>query len=225
MHRFCLASLLLVIASSAYAHFVFIVPMTNDPSKATVVFSDDLEPDENVGIEKLSTLKLYSRDSAGKDVSVESKPGKHELQVTVPGQGSRILFGTLSYGVMQRGEAKPYLLTYYPKAMVGAMASDRTIVGSKSLPVEIVPIVTGAEVRFQFLAGGQPVSDAEVTVIKSDVNKSKVKTDKHGKTEAFPAKGRYGVWAKDAVATPGEFDGKKYDEIRRYATLVVEFTK
>jgi hypothetical protein len=48
---------------------------------------------------------------------------------------------------------------------------------------------------------------------------------KDGYTQAYPAKGRYGAWARDTVAKQGEFGGKKYDETRHYATLVVEFPK
>ena len=125
----------------------------------------------------------------------------------------------------KRGDAKPYLLAYHPKAVLGAVAADKLALGEKVLPVEIVPVVSGSDVKFRFLAAGKPVADAEVTVIKPDGSKAKSKTGKDGLTEAFPAKGRYGAWAKDVVAEPGELGGKKYDEVRHYATLVTEFPK
>jgi hypothetical protein len=188
-----------------------------------VVFSDDLDPDENVGTEKLATLKLTCRDSAGKEAAIEYKTNKHDLEATVPGSGPRVVYGTLTYGVMQKGDARPYLLAYHPKAVIGNVAQDKMVIGEKVLPVEIVPVVTGAEVKFRFLSAGTPMADAEVTVIKPDGGKAKVKTDGEGLTQVFPAKGRYRAWAKSIVAKAGEFDGKKYDEARRYATLVAEF--
>jgi uncharacterized GH25 family protein len=218
-------ALLAVAALTAHAHFVFVVPDLKDPAKAVVVFSEDLESDENVGTEKLATLKLTSRDGAGKEVAVEHKAGKHELTATVPGSGARVVYGTLNYDVMQKGDAKPYLLAYHPKAVIGAVAADKLTLGEKVLPVEIVPVVTGSEVKFRFLSAGKPVADVEMTVIKPDGGKAKPKTDKDGFTQAYPAKGRYGAWAKDVVAKPGEFGGKKYDEARHYATLVVEYAK
>lgn len=220
------AAVLLAAATlTAHAHFVFVVPDPKDPAKAVVVFSDDLEPDENVGTEKLAALKLTCRDGAGKDVAVEHKAGKHELTATVPGSGARTVYGTLNYGVMQKGDTKPYLLAYHPKAVVGTVAADKLVLGEKVLPVEIVPVVAGSEVKFRFLSAGKPVADVEMTVIKPDGGKAKPKTDKDGYTQAYPAKGRYGAWAKDVVAKPGEFGGKKYDEARHYATLVVEYPK
>jgi uncharacterized GH25 family protein len=208
---------------TAHAHFVFVVSDPKDPAKAVVVFSEDLNPDEAVGAEKLTTIKLTCRDAAGKDATVECKANKHDLSASVPGSGPRLVFGTLHYGVMQKGDAKPYLLAYHPKAVIGAVAAEKLTLGEKVLPVEIVPVVSGVNAKFQFLAAGKPVAGAVVTVLKPDGSSAKPKTDKDGLTEAFPAKGRYGAWAKDILAKPGEFGGKKYEEVRHYATLVAEF--
>lgn len=210
--------------TAAQAHFVFVVPDAKDPSKVVVVFSEDLDPDENVPAERMKGVKLTCRDASGKDTAVEHKAGKHELTATLPGSGPRVVFGTLHFGVMQKGDAKPYLLAYHPKAVVGAVPADKAAVGEKAVPVELVPVSDGKEVKFQFLAGGKPVADVEVTVIKPEGGKAKTKTDKDGLTEAFPAKGRYGVWAKHTDDKPGESGGKKYDEARHYATLVVELS-
>ncbi len=224
MFRFTGAAILFAAAAlTAHAHFVFIVPDPKDPAKAVIVFSDDLDTDENVGTEKLATLKLTSRDAAGAEGAVEHKANKHDLTAKVPGSGPRVVYGTLHYGVMQKGDAKPYLLAYHPKAVVGAVAADKLVLGEKVLPVELVPVAAGADVKFKFISGGKPVADAEVTVIKPDGGKDKAKTDKDGLTQAYPAQGRYGAWAKDVVAKPGEQGGKKFDEARHYATLVTEF--
>ena len=225
LRTFGAAALLATAALTAHAHFVFVVPDPKDPAKAVVVFSEDLEPDENVTMDKVSGLKLTCRDSSGKETAVAHKAGKHELTATIPGTGPRLVFGTVHYGVLQKGDAKPYLLAYHPKAIIGAVPADKVIIGEKVLPVELVPVVSGADVRFRFLAAGKPVADAEVTVLKPDGGKTKAKTNVDGLTEPFAEKGRYGAWAKTVVAGPGEHGGKKYDEIRHYATLVTEFQK
>jgi uncharacterized GH25 family protein len=219
------AAVFVAAALTAHAHFVFVVPDPKDPAKAVIVFSDALDTDDAVGIEKLATMTLTCRDAASKDAAVEYKANKHDLSATVPGTGPRVVFGTLHYGVMQKGDSKPYLLAYHPKAVLGAVASDKLTLGEKVLPVEIVPVVSGSDVKFKFLAAGKPVANAEVTVIKPGGGKAKSKTDKDGLTEAFPAMGRYGAWAKSIVAKPGEHGGKKFDEARHYATLVTEFPK
>ncbi len=219
------AVLLVAVIQTAQAHFVFVVPDPKDSAKAVVVLSEDLDPDENVSAEKLATLRLTCRDGAEKETPVIYKVGAHELSATVPGDGPRVVFGALTYDVMKRGDAKPFLLTYYPKAILGAVPADKAALGEKALPVEIVPVMFGRNMKFRFLAAGQPAADAEVTVIKPEGGAAKVKTDKDGLTPPFPAKGRYGAWAKDVVATPGEHGGKKYDEVRRYATLVIDLSE
>lgn len=211
---------------TAQAHFVFVVPDAADPTKALVVFSDDLAPDENVSIDKISGLKLTCRQADGKESTIACKPGKHALMVEAPGSGPRLLYGSLPYAVMQKGEGKPFLLSYHPKAVIGPVSTSKLDLGVKTLPVELLPIVTGTELRFKLVAEGKPVSNAEVTVIKAmDGNKTKVTTDQDGLTPPFPAKDRYGAWSKHTIAKPGEHDGKKYDEARHYATLVVDLPK
>ncbi len=210
--------------AAADAHFVFVVPDGKDPAKATVVFSDELAPDENVPIEKIKELKLTCRDGGGKDLPVSLAVGKHELTAAVPGSGPRVLFGSVNYGVMQKGEGKVYLLAYHPKAVIGAVAADKLVVGEKAVPAEIVPVAAGSEVRFKFVAAGKAVTDAEVTVIGPDGKSAKAKTDATGHTQGFPAAGRYGAWAKHIVPTAGEHGGKKYEEARHYATLVVDLS-
>ncbi len=120
MLRSAAAALLLALAAlTAQAHFVFVVPDAKDPAKALVVFSDDLDPDENVGVEKLATLKLTCRDASGKDVAVEHKAGKHELTAALPGSGPRVVLGTLNYGVIGPDGRTTARLVYDHRVMDG----------------------------------------------------------------------------------------------------------
>jgi uncharacterized GH25 family protein len=225
MLRTALAAAALVgTLAAAQAHFVFVIPDGKDPSKVVIVLSDELAPDEGVSIDKVKGLVLTCRDAGGKDVPVPHAAGKHELTATLPGSGPRVAFGSVNYGVMQKGEGKAYLLAYHPKAVIGAVAADKLVIGEKGLPVEIVPVAAGSEVRFQFLAAGKAKADSEVTVITPDGKSAKVKTDATGHTPGFPATGRYGAWAKSVSPTPGEDGGKKYEEARHYATLVVDLS-
>jgi uncharacterized GH25 family protein len=208
--------------AAAQAHFVFVIPDAKDASKVVVVMSDELAPDENVSIDKVKGLVLTCRDAGGKDIPVPHAAGKHELTATLPGSGPRIVFGSVNYGVMQKGEGRPFLLAYHPKAVIGPVAADKLVIGERSLPAELVPVAAGSELRFRFLAAGKAVADAEVTVLTPDGKSAKVKTDAAGHTPGFGAAGRYGAWAKHVVAAGGELGGKKYDEVRHYATLVVD---
>lgn len=210
-------------AALAHGHFPFILPEP-DGTAAKVVFSDELAPDARVDIEKLAGTKLTARDAAGKNTALSWKKGDGFFQVAVPGTGPRVVYGVTEYGVLQKGDAKPFRLTYFPKALVGpGDASARAIGGP--LKVEILPTSESGKMRFIVVHDGKPVAGAEVTVLPPGGSKSAVKTDAGGATPPFDAPGRYGVYARVTEAKGGELAGKKYDETRYYATLVMDVGK
>jgi uncharacterized GH25 family protein len=208
----------LLAAGLSQAHFPFILPDDGGGS-VKVVFSDTLAPDTEVKIEKLEATKLFVREPGGKDVPVEWKKGNAALEAKVPGNGPRTVFGVTEYGVLQKGDAKPFRLTYYPKAVIGGGAAKPI---GDPLKVEIVAETQGGKTRFQVLAGGKPVAEAETTVLLPGDMKKMLKTDKDGFTPSFEQTGRFGVFARVSEATSGEFAGKKFDEVRSYATLVID---
>jgi len=222
MYKMCGAAIVLLAAGSmARAHFPFIVPDEKGTS-AKVVFSDTLDPDTNVNIEKLANTKLMTRDAGGKDSVAEWKRGDGFYSLAVPG-GTRVVYGVTDYGVLQKGDTKPFKLTYFPKAVIGTATAKEATIGK--LPLEVVAIGGGKKVKFQVLAAGKPLADSEVTVILPDGAKKTATTNKEGVTPEYDGAGRYGVYAKQIEAKPGEHAGKKYDEVRNYATLVCEIGK
>jgi uncharacterized GH25 family protein len=211
----------LAAAGAASAHFVFVVPDANG-ARATVVFSEDLQPDEGVTIARVAALKLTARDAAtGKETPVELRAGEHALTGNLPGAGARVVYGSVTFGVTQRGKTPPYLLVYHPKALVGPVPAGRAVVGAK-LPAELIPLADGGKVRFQLLAAGKPVAAAQVTVIKPDGSRVKVPTGVDGRTEPIEGSGRWAAWVRYTEPKAGERDGKKYEEVRHYATLVAD---
>jgi uncharacterized GH25 family protein len=205
----------------AHAHFPFVVPDDKGES-ARVVFSDSLEPDTNVNIEKIANTKLTLRDAGGKDVTLEWKKGDGFYAVNVPGRGDRVIFGVNDYGVLQKGDSKPFKLAYFPKAAIGN--ANAKPIGEK-LALEVVAESGLGKVRFRVLATGKPLAESEVTVMVPGGEKKMVKTDKDGYTPGFEGAGRYGVYAKQVEAKAGEHAGKKFEEIRNYATLVCDVAK
>jgi uncharacterized GH25 family protein len=218
--RFLLSAALLAVAvATASAHFVYVVP-AKDAKSVTVVFSDDLEPAEGVPVEKIAALKLTAI-AGGKETPVEHKADKHALTAALPAD-AKVVYGSVTYGLY--GKDKPALLIYHPKAVLGGATGKDATAGGKAV-AEVVPAADGGKVKFQFLVGGKPAADAEGSVTLPDGKKEKVKTDKDGFTAAFDAAGRYAVYLKHTEAKAGEHDGKKYEQVTHYATLVADKAK
>jgi N-acetylneuraminic acid mutarotase len=204
------------------AHFLFIVPVPGDPV-AQVVFSEDLSNDEDVDIAIVDSSKLFARDAQGKDASVELEKRESKRGVKLPPHRTTVLHGTCEAGVMQRGDSPTFLLVYHPKTILGDAFNKQASLGDKA-PAELIPAGKAGALQFQLVAGGKPVADSELTVIMPDGQQKKAKTDANGQTEAFKPIGRYGIWARHFEKASGERDGKKFEQIRHYPTLVVNVT-
>jgi len=209
----------LAAAVAAHAHFVFVVPQPGD-AKARVILSENLDPDIDVAMIKLTTLHM--RQAAGSPAALTLEtPIKNAFEAGISGSGTRVIYGTTDLGVMQRGKSAPHWLLYHPKTIVGNAFDSQTRL-AKDTPVELIPTGKPGAVKLLLLAGGAPKPDSEITLILPGGGEKKLKTDSEGYTEAITAPGRYAVWARHWVTTPGEHNGKKYDEVRRYATLVFD---
>lgn len=219
MKRFLSCILLSMAAAAAmYAHFVFVTPEAGGAS-ARIFISENLLPDLDAGM--ISGSKLNLLDASGGDSPLTLERGdKNYFSVALAGSGTRVVYGVTDLGVMSRG-GKSHVLIYYPKTIVGNAFDTKAQVGDKT-PVELIPTGKPGDFKLKMLAHGKALADSEVTVILPDGNEKKVKTDANGETVAFTATGRYGAWARYWEPTPGERDGKKYEEVRRYATLVID---
>jgi uncharacterized GH25 family protein len=216
-------------AATAQAHHIWIIPDKPDGSKAKAVFADFLEPDKPEMLAKIGHAKLHVRDAAGKVSPLTWKKGtwkkgEDTFLLDVPGEGERTVGGECVYGIVThdhrlRKEVDPYLLAYYPKAIFNPAADSKPW---DKLPLEIVPAVSGDEVRLRVLFRGKPAAGAEMRVHPSDGEREDFKTDEKGEVKVpFKAAGVYGFQTRHIEAKGGEHDGKKYVEVRHYASLVL----
>lgn len=223
--RRVLASFVLSVALAALvqAHAPYIVAEGGDPAKAIVIFSDDLKPDERIKEatwKKMSGLKLTARTANGQESPVAWTQAEHFMKAPAPA-GTQVINGTVTYGTFAKGENKPALLVYYPRAILGEIPADGGL--SQAPGMQILPKVEAGKVRFQVLVNGKPVKDVKVSVMIPEGNeKGDAVTDEQGLTQAFSAKGRYGVTARLTEPKGGEHDGVKYETTMHIATLVVD---
>lgn len=202
------------------AHFPWIVPDASGPS-ARVVFSDSLQPDRPEFLDRIAQTELFVRGPEGQRTPVRWTKGADAFEFTVAGKGPQVVGGVCRYGVFSRGDAEPFLLMYYPKALVnGGLGGDGPSPLAEPcdrLPLEIVRAGTGFRVLWQ----GKPLPNAEVVIVPPGQEKSvERKTDAEGRFAIEPFKpGLYGIRARHSENQAGTQDGKKYQGVRHYATL------
>lgn len=226
MKRFLAVMAALVIATSASGHFAYIV-RTADGKKIQVIFSDSLEPDTNVAIDKIAATTLFAVSETGQFTPMKLTKGDHALVADAPATGAVIIGGVTDYGFHQskHTQNKPVWLKYYPKAIVGdVLAAEKVRLGDKA-PLELVAVVREGKLGFQALLKGKPLPNAECGLLVPGEEKGmKMKTDGEGFIQGrFTKAGKYGARVAYIETTTGELSGKKYEEIRHYATLVVDF--
>jgi uncharacterized GH25 family protein len=231
MRRWCSAlAVLAAVAVPARAHFIWIVPergKERDKSTAQVVFSEDLKPDSNIPINKIAQTELFLLDNTATAAPLKWAEGKGAYRVSVSGKGSQFVAGVCRYGVLTRGEGGPFLLMYYPKAYLNWPVKDGNTRGIfhngwDRLALEILPVQKGGEPVFEVRWHGKPLAGAEVVVLTPGEEKgADYKTDREGRFTITqePQPGVFGIRAKHVEAKEGELDGKKYKEVRHYATL------
>jgi uncharacterized GH25 family protein len=228
MKRLLCVLLLLAGAGPARGHFVWVVPAKGEADRAAaVIFSDNLEPDRAELLKKVAHTTLWVRDAHGKVTGVKAAQKENVLRVALPGKGAQAVLGACSYGVVARGKVEPFLLEYYAKSFVGLTdktpAEFLTRTWDKSA-LEIVPVFAehkwaGVRVLWQ----GKPLAGAEVVVLAPGAGKgTQSKTGKDGVVKfAADKAGLYGVRARHVEAKEGTHGGKKYKEVRTYATLTL----
>ena len=209
----------------AAAHAPYLVP--SEPTNATphptltVVFSDTLKPDAKIPPTtwtKLDGLTLSATGADGTVTPLVLTPGEHCRRSPLPAD-ARVVRGSVVYGVFQKGDEPAGLLTYYPKAVLGPIATESAV---ESEGVDIAPVRTGDQLRFRVTDNGKPVSQLEVTLFTEATGQSqKLMTDESGRTPKVTANGRVAITARIETAAAGGYAGRKFTKWVRVATLVV----
>ena len=203
-------------ASPAFAHFPWVFA---EKGSVRIFLSETLKHDYGVesDIVAPTTLSFKAMDGATRSLPIR----KVNQDYLVDATGNGTIFGKLDLGVMKEGPT-PNVLIYFPKAVVGdPFGKDAQVV---SAPVELVVVGTPDVPRLKFLVAGKPQPDSEITIVMPNDTQKKVKTDAEGVTEPLVLRGRYGAWARNWLKQPGARDGKAYQEVRRYATIVFDLS-
>jgi hypothetical protein len=131
-----------------------------------------------------------------------------------------VVIGACEYGVLARPGQTPFLLRHYPKAMAGSPDELNRMRPRPEVPLEIVATADGERLILTALRAGRPVPGAVFHTVDADLLNDEVTADRDGKaTWKPPSRGYYAVYTNQTLPESGEVGGKKYAEIREFATL------
>jgi hypothetical protein len=227
--RLLFAALLALLGatSPAFAHFVWVSVEKDSAGQpaAHVWFSELAEPDNADLLDKITTIKVWSRSAAGKpaDVKVTKQAlggGGGALVGAVPG-GTPALSAHINYGVLTRRE-QTFLLQYHAKYLDASAAEFKTLARDGALTFDVVPHRTEKGFSLEVLFQGKPVAGSEVVILDPASNETEAKTDKEGRVDLAASKpGLYSIRAKWVVMEAGKQGDKEYPQVNHYSTLAL----
>jgi uncharacterized GH25 family protein len=204
-----------VFATSAGAHFVFLLPPT-DGKTALMIFADTPVKDEKVETGKVEVKSAQLHTASGKTTTVSVEPQSGGWSVPVANDTAEVR-ATLEYGVVNRGEGHVIRIRHHGRLVLGDSIDTKP-----TTPLDIAPVKLSSGTAFKVTFDGKPLAGADVTVHEPGSDQMKVlKTDADGVTPAFAKPGAYSARARHADKTAGELDGRKYAATHSYATLTV----
>lgn len=211
-------------SSCARAHFLFIQigPHAEAGRNAEVFFSERATAGDPRFVPKVAHTELWLRDEPGKFVPLTVNKGTDRLRAYLPSGRSLSVIGRCEYGVLKREKA--FLLRYYPKAISGNSDELAKLDRCEQIPLEIMPTFNKDSISLLVLHDGKPLANALLTTVDADLSNEEFKTDSTGHATWTPAQpGQYAVSVKHVTPQAGTRDGEKYEEIREFATLALDW--
>lgn len=220
---------LLLSASSAHAHFLWLVSAQTDSGKtvARAHFSEESDDPEPELLKRLEGLKVWHRSSSGEIQALAVQKTSAAFEADVPQnldlQSSGIVFTEKNFGVSGRGDVK-FLLQYYAKLYAGDVAAATKLGTTERLRLDIVPVIEGRKLTLHVSWEGKPVAESEVVVKGPGLKGDKIKTDAKGLVQIELAEaGPLEIRARHIENKGGEHEGKTYTEIRHYCSLTMPY--
>jgi hypothetical protein len=208
--------------SPAQAHFLFIriLPPAEGGRAAEVYFSELAEAGDPRFINKIAKTELWLQQTPGQFRILRVHKAADRLRAWVPEEGAVVVVGRCVYGVLARPKQTPFLLRHFPKALAGSPTELNKMQAHGKLPLEVVAAFADDGVRLTALKDGKPVPRAQFITVDARLNNTQLTADEDGRAMwRPPAAGVYSVYTRDTRKEVGETGGKKYEEIRDFATV------
>jgi hypothetical protein len=211
---------LMLADGTARAHFLFvrIRPAAEAGRAAEVYFSEQAEAGDPRFVTRIAHTKLWLQKQPGVFEPLKTQPTSDRLRALLPASGSVVVVGRCECGVLQR--RVPFLLRHYPKALSGSPEELNRMRPCKEVPFEILATIEGDTIHLVALHRGKPLPGAVFHTVDSDLFNEKVTADKEGKATwkvAYPS--NFSIYTSVTTKESGAAGGKKYQEVREFATL------
>jgi hypothetical protein len=215
--------------STARAHFVWIDVVQEGPARQVeLYFSESADPGEPHLIERIAATKVSVHAADGTPPqAISLKPVRDEsagkLIGPAPNAKDYCVEAICDYGIVDKG-AQPFLLQYYAQHIHGDPNQGFSQSGGSPrapLAIQVKPTSTGFTGTVVW--NGKPLANAEVFVHFPEGDTIERRTDEHGKIDvATKTKGHFALRTRQVEAgQSGQRAGKKYAEVRHYATLTL----
>jgi hypothetical protein len=211
------------------AHFLFarIGPIAEGGRSAEVYFSEQAKAGDPRFIPKIAHTRLWVQSRPGEFRELTVQAGADRLRAALPAAKSLGVVGECRYGVLARPKQTPFLLRHYPKAVAGTPDEINRLVRRPEIPFEIAATIdrknetsAAAQLRLVAMRQGKPMPGAVFHAVDADLAEVKFTAGPDGSASwTPPATGYYCIYVADTLKESGELDGKRYDEVRDFATL------
>lgn len=215
----CFVACLLAVPGLALAHFPYIHLDGEGERRALhAYFGHGVEPTDAKYFSRLEGAKVSRVTSDGKIEPLLLSPTKGSLvSKPVDAQPAAYLFEKDQGVISRNGD---YLLTNYAKTLSGPEAWSLDT--AKQLRLDMTPERDGETVTFTVRWNGRPAANIDV-VVELGQEKQEGVTDAQGRfTAKLNKPGIYTVRAWRIDKTPGERNGKVFDDVRYYSTLTLD---
>lgn len=219
-------ALLLLAAIPVHGHFLFVSigPPAEGGRYAEVYFSELADAGDPRFTDKIAHTSLWLQTAPGQFEPLKVHKAHDRLRALVPATGNYAVIGHCQYGVLARPKQTPFLLRHFPKAIAGSPEEVNRLKPCDKVPLEIVAAVDGDSLRFTALKDGKPLPKAEFITIDENLTNVKLPGDADGKAAwKPPTPGKYSVYIAHTMKANGEAGGKKYEEIRDFATVAFDW--
>lgn len=229
-HSFVSLLLVALLATPAWAHFIWLSTAPNASGKPAVhiLFGEDAIACEAKLLDNVAHTKVWAHEAGKSPVEVklekEIKGENGTWMSAVDGKG-KAFTATCEYGVSSRGK-EPFLLVYHAKHIDATdPAALKNFARIESMRLDVVPTINGEEGELQVLFDGKPAANAQVMIWTPDKYEKETEqfTDAAGKVK-FSArqKGLWQIRARHQNNVAGKKGDKEYPFERHYSTLVLK---